>query len=184
MTFDQFVDSLKCSASAAAKWYEPFKAAMLLDAIDTPLRQAHFLAQVGHESLGLRYVQELWGPTSQQLKYDPRSGSSVAESLGNTQPGDGYRFLGRGFIQVTGRANYARVGLALGTDLISNPEALALSDLPARSAVWFWSSRNLNTVADRDDIEAVTKKINGGTNGLADRKMRLRDAKKAFGLPN
>jgi predicted chitinase len=86
-------------------------------AIDAPPRAAAFLAQLAHESGQLRFMEEIWGPTGQQLRYEPAS--SLATSLGNTQAGDGKRFKGRGPIQITGRANYQRFGTLLGADLVT-----------------------------------------------------------------
>lgn len=142
--------------------------------IDTPLRQAHWLAQIAHESGRFRYTRELWGPTPAQKRYEGRA------DLGNTQPGDGKRFLGRGFIQITGRANYTRASHDLyGNEiLLDKPELLELN--PALSAGWFWSIHHLNRLADRDDLVAVTKVVNGGRNGLEDRMECLRIAKKAM----
>lgn len=144
--------------------------------INTPLRQAHWLAQIAHESGRFRYVREIWGPTPQQLRYEPPS--PLAKQLGNTEPGDGKRFMGRGFIQVTGRANYAAASLAIfgTTILLTKPEALEQN--PAVSAGWYWASRSINRHADKDDLMAVTKAINGGTNGLADRAACLAIAKR------
>lgn len=148
--------------------------------IDTPLRQAHWLAQMAHESGSFRYVKEIWGPTAQQLKYEPPS--PLARKLGNTELGDGLRFRGRGFIQVTGRANYTSCSIDLYGDrrLLTEPMLLELD--PAASAGWYWHMRGINKHADRDDIKAVTKAINGGYNGLADRQARLATAKRALGL--
>lgn len=126
-------------------------------------RVAAFIAQIGHESGHLRYVRELWGPTPVQARYEGR------EDLGNTQQGDGFKFRGRGLIQITGRANYAECGEALGLDLISQPELLEQPEWAAKSAAWFWSTRGLNTLADAGDFERITRRINGGLNGLADR---------------
>jgi putative chitinase len=143
--------------------------AMRAYAIDTPARAAMFLAQIAHESGGFRYVREIWGPTPAQQRYEGRS------DLGNTEPGDGKRFMGRGYLQITGRSNYAQVGTALGMDLLAEPDKLELPRLAAVSAAWWWASRKLNVLADRDDDEAfelVTRRINGGTNGLEDRRRR------------
>lgn len=148
--------------------------------IDTPLRQAHWLAQIAHESGRFRYVREIWGPTDAQKRYEPPS--SLAVKLGNTQEGDGHRFMGRGFIQITGRANYRAASLDLygNTILLDRPELLELN--PALSAGWYWSTRKINRLADKDDLAAVTKAVNGGTNGLEDRRACLALAKKAMGL--
>jgi putative chitinase len=89
--------------------------------------------------------------------------------LGNVQAGDGFRFRGRGLIQTTGRDNYQRTGDALGVDLIAEPERLAEPELAARSAAWFWQSHGLNELADGGDIVKITRRVNGGTNGLDDR---------------
>ena len=147
----------------AAAWLPHITAAMDEYEINTAARQAAFLAQIGHESGGLHWVTELWGPTAAQSGYEGRG------DLGNTEPGDGYRFKGRGLIQTTGRANYAAASSALGVDLLANPERLAEPELAARSAGQFWSSRGLNELADVEDFIRITRRINGGTNGLADR---------------
>lgn len=153
---------------------EPLRRAMLECGISTVPRVTMFLAQIAHESGALNYVRELWGPTEQQKGYEGRS------DLGNTQPGDGHKFRGRGLIQITGRANYAECGKALGLDLINHPELLETPDGAARSACWFWLTRGLNTLADAGDFMKVTKRINGGTNGLAARVGFFNRADKAF----
>ncbi|MBW9244076.1 glycoside hydrolase family 19 protein [Pseudomonas paracarnis] len=126
-------------------------------------RVAAFIAQVGHESGQLRWVREIWGPTAQQLKYEGRA------DLGNTVKGDGSKYRGRGLIQITGRANYVACGEALGLDLINNPELLELPQHAAMSAAWFWSTKGLNTLADQRQFEKITRRINGGLTGQADR---------------
>ena len=126
-------------------------------------RAAAFIAQVGHESGQLRYVREIWGPTAQQAGYERRA------DLGNIVPGDGSKYRGRGLIQVTGRANYAACGEALGLDLIGNPALLELPQHAAMSAAWFWSTRGLNTQADQKDFAKITRRINGGLTGQAER---------------
>ena len=137
----------------------PLNAAMMEFNISTKARQASFLAQVGHESGQLRYVRELASGAAYEGRTD----------LGNTQPGDGVRYRGRGLIQITGRANYQACGVALGVDLIANPELLESPAPACRSAAWFWRSHGLNELADAGDQTKVTRRINGGTNGLADR---------------
>jgi len=136
--------------------------------LDTPERLAMFLAQVGHESGSFAFTKELWGPTPQQARYEPPG--TLAERLGNTQPGDGKRYRGRGFIQVTGRANYGDAAVMLGLDLIDHPEMLELPEHAMSSAIWFWNSRDLNKYVP--DVGEVTKRINGGYNGLDDRQAR------------
>jgi putative chitinase len=127
--------------------------------INTPLRMAHFLAQVGHESGQLRYVRELASGEAYEGRLD----------LGNTLPGDGVIYKGRGLIQITGRYNYVLCGLALDLPLLEKPELLEESLHATRSAGWFWSNKNLNSLADLDDLVKITKLVNGGLNGLADR---------------
>jgi predicted chitinase len=148
--------------------------------ISTPLRAAAFLAQIAHESAELRFMQELWGPTAQQKKYDPPS--NVAKSLGNTQPGDGFRYRGRGPIQITGRANYKKYGDLLGVDLVGNPDLAAKPEYAFQTAGLFWRMRGLNELADAEDFTTITKRINGGLTGLAERQRYYEVAKKALGL--
>lgn len=162
-------------AEARAEVFAPILAdVMLFRQINTPTRAAAFLAQVGHESGQLRLLRELWGPTPAQIKYEGRV------DLGNTQPGDGKRFMGRGLIQITGRKNYAACGAALGLDLIANPDLLAKPQNAAASAAWFWLSNNLNRFADREDFIGLTRAINGGTNGITDRRALWDRAKAAL----
>lgn len=127
--------------------------------IDTQARMAAFLAQVGHESGGLHWLTELWGPTSAQSRYEGRA------DLGNTQPGDGFKYRGRGLIQLTGRANYKAASFALATDFIGDPDLLAQPEYAVRSAMWFWQSHGLNALADAGQFEKITRIINGGLNG-------------------
>ena len=127
------------------------------------LRIAAFIAQIGHESGQLRYVREIWGPTAAQAGYEGRA------DLGNTEKGDGFKYRGRGLVQITGRANYATCGEALGLDLISQPELLELPQHATMSAAWFWSTRGLNTLADQGDFVKITRRINGGLTGQDDR---------------
>lgn len=126
-------------------------------------RVAAFIAQIGHESGQLKYVKEIWGPTKAQAKYEGRA------DLGNTVKGDGSKYRGRGLIQITGRANYAECAEALGLDLINHPELLEKPQHACMSAAWFWASRGLNTLADAGKFDTITRRINGGQNGAADR---------------
>jgi len=128
-------------------------------------RENYFLAQCAHESGGFRYLEELWGPTKQQNKYDPPF--SLSKKLGNTEPGDGVLFKGRGIIQLTGRYNYEEFFNWLGLDY--EPEELAKPELAAVSAGWYWYSKGLNELADNSNFKAITKKINGGTIGYESR---------------
>jgi len=158
-----------------AREHAPFlKAAMAEFDITTRLRVAAFMAQILHESGLLRYPVELWGPTESQRRYE------VRQDIGNSQPGDGFRFRGRGWIQTTGRANYQRTGEALGVDLIAAPELLGEPELAARSAAWFWQSHNCNEMADAGMFESITKRINGGLNGYPDRLALWAKAKTVF----
>lgn len=149
----------------------PFlQAAMTEFAIKAPARAAAFLAQLAHESAQFRFMEEIWGPTAAQRRYEPPS--SLATALGNTEAGDGSRFKGRGPIQITGRANYRRFGGLLGIELVSEPGRAAVPDVAFRIAGLFWSKKGLNELADRataDAFREITRRINGGFNGLADR---------------
>jgi putative chitinase len=142
--------------------------------INTKERMAMFLAQVGHESGGLYWLTELWGPTDAQLRYEGRV------DLGNTVPGDGSRYRGRGLIQITGRANYERVSTALATDFVNDPEQLAEPEYAVRSAMWFWQSHGCNQTADAGQIDRCTRIINGGYNGLDERVAMYNKAQQVF----
>jgi predicted chitinase len=130
--------------------------------IDTPQRMRHFLAQMGHESGNFKYLKELGSP-GYFNKYEGR------KSLGNTQPGDGARYKGRGIIQLTGRYNYKKYGDKLGIDLVNNPELASNPDVALRIAAQYWKDKGLNKLADNDDLRGITKRINGGHNGLRHR---------------
>ena len=149
----------------------PFLQAALAEfTIDPPPRAAAFLAQVAHESGQFRFMEELWGPTEAQRRYEPPS--ALATRLGNTEPGDGKRFKGRGPIQITGRANYRRYGALLGLDLLADPARAAGPDVGFRIAGLFWRENGLNELADiatDNTFQKITKRINGGLNGLAER---------------
>ena len=130
-------------------------------------RMAAFIAQIGHESGQFRYVREL-GNDQYLSKYDT---GTLAKRLGNTPEadGDGQKYRGRGLIQITGRANYMLCGEALALDLINQPELLEKPQHACMSAAWFWASRGLNTLADAGQFDTITRRINGGQNGAADR---------------
>ena len=108
-------------------------------------------------------MKEIWGPTKAQARYEGRA------DLGNTVAGDGSKYRGRGLIQITGRANYKACGEALALDLINYPELLEKPQHACMSAAWFWASRGLNTLADAGQFDTITRRINGGQNGAADR---------------
>jgi putative chitinase len=159
------------SISRIDQWIEPLNEAMAEYEINTPLRQAAFLAQIAHESGELRYVREIASGEAYEGRAD----------LGNTKAGDGKRFRGRGLIQVTGRANYEACGKALGLPLLDFPEMLELPTYAAKSAAWFWKSRGLNELADNGSFKEITKKINGGYNGWTDRQKFYERAKAVVG---
>jgi predicted chitinase len=156
----------------------PLNAAMAEFDITTPLRKAAFLAQITHESGQLRWMAELWGPTGAQLRYDPPN--RKAKELGNIHKGDGRRYKGRGPIQITGRGNYRKYGALLGIDLEANPDKAANADVGFRIAGAFWKTHGLNELADKCMITAITKAINGGTNGIKERLAFYRVAKKVL----
>lgn len=135
--------------------------------LDSGLRLAHFMGQCGHESGGFRYMEEIASGRAYEGRAD----------LGNTQPGDGRRYKGRGPIQLTGRANYRRIGRLIGIDLESNPEMVSYPSVGLLCGCVFWSEGKLNALADADDLRSLTRRINGGTNGLADRERRTAAAK-------
>lgn len=143
--------------------------------ISTPLRMAHFISQVAHESGGFRYMKEIWGPTPAQKKYEGR------KDLGNVHKGDGKKYMGRSPMQLTGYANYLKYSNLLGINLVENPELAETYQWGAAIACAYWNENSLNTLADKDDCKAVTKRINGGYNGLAERQQMLERAKSTFG---
>lgn len=179
--------------------------------VNTPLRLAHFFAQIDHES-GLKPIAEnmnyaatalvkLFGKhriTQEQANQFGRTATQRAnqqaiadivyggewgkKNLGNIALGDGWRFRGRGFIQITGRANYSQLSKDTKIDYINKPELLETEADSMISALWFWNKANLNTLADKDDVNAITRRINGGFNGLPHRKQLLEKYKKLFNV--
>lgn len=205
MNQDQFKRAAGISAASAERWYVPITEAMAKYGVNTPRRQAAFIAQVGHESGGFAKVLENMNysvdglmttfprsrltaeqcrelgrkpgeksvPTERQIKianlvYGGRYGNG---------PNDGWKYRGRGLKQVTFYDNYAECGKALNLDLTQNPDLLLIDLNAALSAGWFWSANGCSVLADRDDFVGLTKRINGGTNGLADRQARWKVAK-------
>lgn len=170
---DEFVASFN-------QWAIPF-------GINTPARIVHYLAQCLHESGYLRYVEEI----ASGAAYDT---GKLAERLGNTpeKDGDGQLYKGRGFIQLTGKANYTAFNKSdcCTEDVVAHPEKVAQFPLNQVASMWFWQTKGLNAIADRDDggkagedvCKTITKRVNGGTNGLADRLYLYRKLKKEFGL--
>ncbi|MDQ2778795.1 MAG: chitinase [Pseudomonadota bacterium] len=163
----------RAAESRIGMYFEPLKAAMIKYKITTPLQMAHFIAQVGHESGSLLYSEELASGAAYEGRRD----------LGNTHGGDGVRFKGRGLIQLTGRTNYTAFSKYSGVECVDNCQCLAKDPmLSAEAAGWFWVDRGLPALAERDDVRAVTKRINGGFNGLDDRVLNLFRAKAVLGL--
>ena len=173
ITAGQLKQILPQATAANIEMYLPFLNSLLPKfGIDNNVRLAAFLAQVGHESGQLRYNKEIWGPTAAQKGYEGR------KDLGNIIAGDGVKFKGRGLIQITGRANYSNFGQTNGVDCINNPSLLELPEYAVMTACWFWQKNNLNKYADSGDFKTLTKRINGGYNGLEDRIQIWERAKK------
>ena len=138
--------------------------------IDSRLRIAHFLGQTCHESAGFRTTEEFASGDAYEGRAD----------LGNTTPGDGRRYKGRGLLQLTGRANYRELGKTLGVKLEDDPELAAEPVLSLKIACEYWKKKKINAACDRDDVVAVTRLVNGGTNGLDDRRGYTAKAKTAI----
>ena len=193
LSLDQVLKATICSKSNAEKFLQAIIDTCTKYNINTPARLLSFLAQVGHESGELYYTEELASGNAYEGRKD----------LGNTQPGDGPRYKGRGLIQITGRANYAALSSALGADFIKNPTLLGGKNITscspdqlhnaAMSAGWYWDQTKLNAYADKMDISKsieaepnlqafkdLTKRINGGYNGLQDRVARFKAGQKSF----
>ena len=187
ITEQQLLQILPNAGRQAGVFVPVLNTAMGKYGIVTRLRIAAFIAQIGHESGQLtRLVENLnysaeglmktWPSrfdlvraTAAARKPEQIANIVYAGRMGNTEPGDGWKYRGRGLFQVTGRANYAACGEALGLDLLSKPELLELPQYAAMSAAWFWSMKDLNTLADKGDFVKITRRINGGLNGQADR---------------
>lgn len=169
ITLTQLQQILPNARAQAGFFILALNAAMLHRHITGPKRMAAFIAQVGHESGELRYVRELGGE-HYLGKYDT---GTLAARLGNTPDadGDGQKYRGRGLIQITGRRNYLACSRALFGDerLLHFPELLEQPQWAAESAAWFWHSNGLNELADQDQFTAITRRINGGLNGLEHR---------------
>nr|DAH52680.1 MAG TPA: Chitinase A [Caudoviricetes sp.] len=138
--------------------------------IDTKLRWAHFLAQIAHESGELRYTKELASGKAYEGRKD----------LGNTQQGDGVKYKGRGFIQLTGRSNYSKFQSYSMQPVLEKPELLEEPELCVDVTMWFWETHGLNVLAEQDNLKAIRKRINGGYNGLAECEKYLKRAKEAM----
>lgn len=202
-TVEAFARAADIPPDLAARWHpHVMEAASRFDFM-APSRLAMWIAQCGHESASFRRVEENLNYRASQLRavwprrfpteekalafaHQPEriANHVYAGRLGNgpEASGDGWRFRGRGLVQVTGRSNYRACGAALGLDLEDAPELLATDLYAALSAGWFWDSRGLNGFADRGDVEGATKRINGGLTGLTDRRARYERAAEALGV--
>jgi putative chitinase len=174
------------------KWLEPLLETFEKYEINTPKRQACFIGQCMHESGGFKFLKEnlnysakglvaTWPsrfPNEEYADEFARKPERIANKvysgrMGNTEDGDGAKYIGRGLIQLTGKDNYKAVTEALGIDLVANPQLLEEPRYAALSAGWFWNKKGLNALADASDIETMTKRINGGSIGIADRKAKI-----------
>jgi len=175
------------------KWEQPLLDVFDKYSINTLNRQACFIGQCMHESGGFKLLEEnlhyssgalmrTWPSrfpdqdTADKFANNPEKIANKVYSgrMGNVEDGDGWKYHGRGLIQLTGKDNYANCGSGLGVDLLSNPEWVATPEYAALSAGWFWNKKGLNDLADTMDIETMTKRINGGTLGIDDRKAKIR----------
>ena len=180
LTAQLLADLMQCPVARAEPYIDSCNFMLTQYDINTPIRLAHLCAQYGHETGSLVYMRELWGPTAQQKKYDPPS--SLATALGNTEEGDGFNFRGAGWPQLTGRANFQRASNELCIDFVAKPDEVGTPEFAPVVGGLFWQWKGLNAIADRDDVEAITRRINGGLTGFDDRKARLAKAKAILGI--
>lgn len=181
-----------------AKWLQPLVDTFEKFEINTPARQASFIGQCQHESGNFNHLEENLNYSAVRLTQVfpnrftlakaqdcvAKGKQAIAEAmyghradLGNTKDGDGGAFFGRGLIQLTGRANYTSFATAIGKpEIIEHPELLATPEFACLSAGWFWSTRKLNDLADKGEYETMTRRINGGTLGVAERKANIQKA--------
>jgi putative chitinase len=177
------------------KWFEPLQETFEKYQINTPKRQACFIGQCMHESGGFKFLKENLNYSAKALmatwpsrfpdmdmaeKYE-RQPEKIANKvysgrMGNTEDGDGAKYIGRGLIQLTGKDNYRAFGEAIGEDLVANPELVEQPRYAALSAGWFWNKRGLNALADAMDITTLTVRINGGKIGIDDRIAKINKA--------
>ena len=182
------------------EWVVPLDKTFKKYEINTLKRQACFIGQCMHESGGFKQLNEnlnygakglvgTWPSRFPNLEYAAefeRKPERIANKvyggrMGNTEEGDGWKYHGRGLIQLTGRENYDNCGSGLGVDLIGNPDWLATPEYAALSAGWFWNKKGLNALADSMDIDTMTKRINGGSIGIADRKAKIEKVMNVLG---
>jgi putative chitinase len=171
-------------AGQVARFVPELSRAFLGSSITTPARLAAFLAQAAHESGELRLLREIWGPTALQRRYEPPS--PKAAELGNTHPGDGFRYRGGGLFQLTGRANYRHAGERTGLPLEEDPDTIEELRPACITAVDFWETRRLTPLADLETIDgfrAITRRINGGVTSLPLREAYHAVARAVLGLP-
>ena len=177
------------------KWFEPLQETFEKYQINTPKRQACFIGQCMHESGGFKFLKENLNYSAKALmntwpsrfpdmdiaeKFE-RNPTAIANKvysgrMGNTEDGDGAKFIGRGLIQLTGKDNYKAFGEAIGEDLVSTPQLVEQPRYAALSAGWFWNKRGLNALADDMDITTLTVRINGGKIGIEDRIAKINKA--------
>jgi putative chitinase len=187
----------------AAPYVPLFDSVLPRFGINTQLRKAHFLAQIAHESAGFKATTEnlnysdtalynvfrKYFPTLESAKAYARQPERIANKVyanrmgnGDEASGDGWKYRGRGLIQLTGKANYEAFSQAVGQDFVSNPDLVATPEWALSSACWYWKNRNINRFADTDDIHMVTKSVNGGFNGLDHRQHFLEEFKSLYNV--
>jgi len=183
-----------------SKWLEPLNGTFQKYDINTPKREAAFIGQCSHESNNFKTLEEnlhysaatlmrVWPsrfPDAAVADKYANNPQAIADKvyggrMGNTEDGDGWKYHGRGLIQLTGKENYANCGSGLGVDFLGNPDLLVTPKYAALSAGWFWNKKGLNALADAGDIETMTKRINGGILGLSDRKAKISKALSVLG---
>lgn len=192
ITKSLLVDSKTCSEDMADKWIDALNQVCEKYEINTALRIAGFLSQCGHESGGFRYTVENFNYSAARLlmvfphyfnadsaknyEYKPEKIANrvYANRMGNEDEasGDGWQYRGRGLIQLTGKDSYAAFSMAADNNSLVEPDLLEQPELAAMSAGWYWSTRKINSLADAQDVLGMTKRVNGGINGLDDRQMR------------
>jgi len=184
------------------KWLEPLNTTFAKYDISTPARQAFFIGQCAHESGNFRILEEnlhysaarlmaVWPSRFPNLDVAAQYANNpekLANKIysgrmgnGDEESGEGYAYRGRGLIQMTGKESYANCGSGLGVDLVGDPNRLLDPQYAALSAGWFWNKKGLNSLADVQDYETMTKRINGGLNGLDDRKAKIAKALSVLG---
>jgi putative chitinase len=205
ITREQLAESLyKATPANIDAYLGPINASCAKFNINTPKRIAAFLAQIAHETGCLKYTEENLNYTRERLeqifpKYFPNGLAELYAGIpakigarvyggrmgnGDESTGDGYTYRGRGLFQLTGKANYKACGAYIGVDLLNYPALLCRPDVAIESAAWFWNENNLSKPADAEDFKTITKKINGGYNGYADRVKYWLKSRKAMGLPD